>query len=84
MITGGVFIVFGVKAKTVTNNGEIVTYGVNDMVLDNWGSVDSWTANENLISYGPSGIGFVNFGTVNNFTAKKEIITYGLGARGFN
>jgi hypothetical protein len=84
MITGGVFIVFGVKAKTVTHHGEVVTYGVNDMVLDTWGSVDSWTANEKLISYGPSGIGFVNFGTVNTFVAKKEIITYGLGARGFN
>ncbi|PSL48200.1 hypothetical protein CLV51_1021064 [Chitinophaga niastensis] len=84
IITGGVFIVFGVKAQNVTNNGEIVTYGVNDMVLDTWGSVDSWTVNEKLTSYGPSGIGFVNFGTVNTFIAKKEIITHGLGARGFN
>ena len=84
MITAAVFIVYGVKAKTVTHNGEIATYGVNDMVLDTWGSVDTWVVNEKLISYGPSGIGFVNFGTVNNFVAKKEVITYGLGARGFN
>lgn len=84
IITAAVFIVFGVKAKTVVHHGEIVTYGVNDMVLDTWGSVDTWTAHEQLISHGPSGIGFVNFGTVNTFTAQKEIITHGLGARGFN
>jgi hypothetical protein len=84
MITAGVFIVYGVKASAVIHNGEIVTYGVNDMVLDTWGAVDTWVVNEPLMSYGPSGIGFVNFGTVNTFVAKKEIITYGLGSRGFN
>ena len=84
MITGGVFIVYGVKAKQVEHFGEVVTYGVNDMVLDTWGSVENWIAHAPIVSYGPSGIGFVNFGTVDTFVAESEIITNGLGARGFN
>lgn len=84
MITGGVFIVNGVHAKRVEHFGTIVTYGVNDMVLDTWGRVDRWIAHAPVVSYGPSGIGFVNFGTVDDFVAEAEVITYGLGARGFN
>lgn len=84
MITGGVFIVYGVHARRVEHFGEVVTYGVNDMVLDTWGTVDTWIAHAPVVSYGPSGIGFVNFGTVGDFRAEAEIITYGLGARGFN
>ncbi|MDE2461331.1 MAG: hypothetical protein KGL98_08775, partial [Gammaproteobacteria bacterium] len=84
IITGGVFIVYGVHAKRVEHFGKIVTYGVNDMVLDTWGTVDQWIAHAPVVSYGPSGIGFVNFGTVDDFRAEAEIITYGLGARGFN
>jgi hypothetical protein len=84
MITAGVFIVYGVKAKLVEHFGEVVTYGVNDMVLDTWGTVENWIAHAPVVSYGPSGIGFVNFGTVQNFVAEKEIVTHGLGARGFN
>lgn len=84
IITGGVFIVYGVNAKRVEHFGDIVTYGVNDMVLDTWGTVEQWIAHAPVVSYGPSGIGFVNFGTVNDFVAKAEIVTYGLGARGFN
>ena len=84
MITGGVFIVYGVHAKRVEHFGEVVTYGVNDMVLDTWGTVDIWIAHAPVVSYGPSGIGFVNFGTVGDFLAEAEIVTHGLGARGFN
>ena len=84
LITGGIFVVYGVKAKLVEHFGEIVTYGVNDMVLDTWGSVENWLAHAPVVSYGPSGIGFVNFGTVDNFVAEKEVVTHGLGARGFN
>jgi len=98
MITGGVFIVYGVHAKRVEHFGDIATYGVNDMVLDTWGTVDTvndmvldtwgtvdtWIAHAPVVSYGPSGIGFVNFGTVDEFHAEAEIVTYGLGARGFN
>ena len=84
MITGGVFIVYGVHAKRVEHFGEVVTYGVNDMVLDTWGTVDTWIAHAPVVSYGPSGIGFVNFGTVGDFLAEAEIVTHGLGARGFN
>ncbi|MGA7072228.1 hypothetical protein [Bradyrhizobium sp.] len=84
MITAGVFIVYGVHAKRVEHFGEIVTYGVNDMVLDTWGTVDRWIAHAPVVSYGPSGIGFVNFGTVDDFVAEAEVVTHGLGARGFN
>jgi hypothetical protein len=84
IITGGVFIVYGVHAKRVEHFGEIVTYGVNDMVLDTWGAVDQWIAHAPVVSYGPSGIGFVNFGTVDDFVAEAEVVTHGLGARGFN
>ena len=63
-ITGGVFTVYGAHVDVVRNRGPVVTYGVNDMVLDNWGVVDRWTAEEKITSYGPSGIGFVNFGMV--------------------
>ena len=50
--------------------GVYVTYGPNDMVLDNWGDVDRWIAEGKVISYGPSGIGFVNFGTTRSFHAR--------------
>jgi hypothetical protein len=84
IITAGVFIVYGVKAGLVEHFGEIVTYGVNDMVLDTWGTVEQWLVHAPVVSYGPSGIGFVNFGTVDTFVAEKEVVTHGLGARGFN
>ena len=84
IITAAIFIVYGVRAKRVEHFGEIVTYGVNDMVLDTWGTVENWIAHAPVISYGPSGIGFVNFGTVENFVAEREVVTHGLGARGFN
>lgn len=83
-ITAGVFVVYGAEIEKVENKGEVVTYGVNDMVLDTWGTVTEWIAEKPIISHGPSGIGFVNFGHVNTFWAKDQIITHGLGARGFN
>lgn len=84
IITGAIFIVNGVHAKSVIQNGETITYGVNDMVLDAWGSVDNWIVNEPVISYDPSGIGFVNFGIVKSFTINAPIETYGQGARAYN
>ena len=83
-ITGGVFVVSGAYADSVRNLGPVTTYGPNDMVLDNWGTVDHWVAEDKITSYGPSGIGFVNFGTVNRLQAKAAIETFGQGARGFN
>lgn len=83
-ITGGVFTVYGAYVDLVRNRGPVVTYGVNDMVLDNWGVVDRWIAEEKLTSYGPSGIGFVNFGIVNELRVHALIETFGQGARGFN
>ena len=84
VITGGVFTVFNAFVDTVRNLGPVVTYGQNDMVLDNWGSVDHWVAEEKITSYGPSGIGFVNFGLVNELEVEAPIETFGQGARGFN
>jgi hypothetical protein len=83
-ISGGVFTVHGAFVDHVRNRGPVTTYGANDMVLDNWGVVDRWTAEEKITSYGPSGIGFVNFGTVNRLEVKAPIETFGQGARGFN
>lgn len=83
-ITAGVFLVYGAHAKLVENKEEVVTYGANDMVLDNWGSVSNWVCKKPILSYGASGIGFVNFGTVDHFVAEDVIVTYGQGARGFN
>jgi hypothetical protein len=83
-ITGGVFTVYGAHVDVVRNRGPVVTYGVNDMVLDHWGVVDRWTAEAKITSYGPSGIGFVNFGIVHELKVNAPIETFGQGARGFN
>lgn len=83
-ITGGVFTVYGAYVDVVRNRGPVVTYGVNDMVLDNWGVVDRWTAEQKITSHGPSGIGFVNFGIVHELKVNAPIETFGQGARGFN
>jgi hypothetical protein len=83
-ITGGVFTVYGAYVDVVRNRGPVVTYGVNDMVLDNWGVVDRWTAEAKITSHGPSGIGFVNFGIVHELKVNAVIETFGQGARGFN
>jgi hypothetical protein len=83
-ISGGVFVIFGAFADSVHNRGPVTTYGPNDMVLDNWGTVDRWTADEKVTSHGPSGIGFVNFGTINVLQMNAPIETFGQGARGFN
>jgi hypothetical protein len=83
-ITGGVFVVSGAFVDKLHNYGEVTTYGPNDMVLDNWGTVDHWIADEKITSHGPSGIGFVNFGTVGLLQVNAPIETFGGGARGFN
>lgn len=83
-ITGGVFTAYGAHVDLVRNRGPVVTYGANDMVLDNWGAVDRWIAEEKITSYGPSGIGFVNFGLVQELRVEAPIETFGQGARGFN
>jgi hypothetical protein len=83
-ISGGVFVVYGAFADGVHNRGSVTTYGANDMVLDNWGTVDRWIAEEKITSHGQSGIGFVNFGTINVLEIDAPIETFGQGARGFN
>jgi hypothetical protein len=83
-ITGGVFVVSGAFVDRVINHGPVTTYGPNDMVLDNWGTVGGWTVEGKVTSLGPSGIGFVNFGTVDVLQVKATIETFGQGSRGFN
>ena len=83
-ISGGVFVVYGAFVDGVRNHGPVTTYGANDMVLDNWGVVDHWVAEDKITSYGPSGVGFVNFGTIGRLQVKAPIETFGNGARGFN
>ena len=83
-ITGGAFTVYGAHVDTVRNRGPVTTYGVNDMVLDNWGVVDRGTAEAKITSFGPSGIGFVNFGILQELKVNAPIETFGQGARGFN
>jgi hypothetical protein len=83
-ISGGVFVSSGAVVDEVLNKGTVTTWGPNDMVLDNWGSVGEWTAERAVTSFGPSGIGLVNFGTMKSFVARAWIETFGQGARGFN
>lgn len=83
-ISGGVFVVSGAFVNRVKTQGPTTTYGPNDMVLDNWGTVDSWTADDAVTSFGPSGIGFVNFGRIDILEVKGAIETFGQGSRGFN
>jgi hypothetical protein len=54
-ITGGVFVVHGAFVDLVRNCGIVTTYGPNDMVLDNWGTVDHWIAEAKVTSHGPTG-----------------------------
>ena len=84
LISGGVFVISGAEVDEVQNLGSTTTYGQNDMVLDNWGSVRRWNATAPVTSHGPSGIGFVNFGDIGRLNVSAAIETHGLGARGFN
>lgn len=83
-ITGGVFVLHGTYVDMVRNNGPVVTFGPNDMALDNWGTVERWIAKEKITTLGPSGIGFVNFGKIHQVRVEAPIETLGIGARGFN
>lgn len=83
-ISGGVFVITGAEVEEVRNLGPVTTRGVNDMMLDNWGTVHTWIAEAPLTSYGRSGVGFVNFGVVKTLRILAPIVTHGVGARGFN
>jgi hypothetical protein len=83
-ITGGVFVVYGAYVDQVANHGPVITYGPNDMALDNWGVTERWVAEEKSTTFGASGIGFVNFGTIRDLRLQAPIETFGKGARGFN
>jgi hypothetical protein len=84
LISGGVFTLHGAVLDRVVNTGAVSTFGPNDMVLDNWGTVGEWVALEPITSHGPSGIGFVNFGVINRLDVRAPLATHGRGARGFN
>ncbi len=83
-ISGGVFTVHGAAVDLVRNHGPVTTYGSNDMVLDNWGDVDRWIAEDKITSFGPSAIGFVNFGGLGTLEVNAPLETFGGGSRGFN
>lgn len=83
-ISGGVFVLHGVEADLVENAGPVVTYGSNDMALDNWGSVQKWVVHQPVQTHGSSAIGFVNFGILTELQVESPIVTSGAGARGFN
>ena len=84
VISAGVFVISGAVVAEVVNTAAVTTHGPNDMVLDNWGQVDTWTAQAPVTSHGPSGIGFVNFGALDRLDVHAPIRTFGTGARGFN
>jgi hypothetical protein len=84
LICAGVYVLSGADVESVINDGSVMTMGANDMILDNWGKVGSWTARAPLTSRGPSGIGFVNFGILDQLQVDAPVVTYGAGARGFN
>ena len=83
-IAGGVFTVSGARVGLVHCLGPVTTYGPNDMVLDNWGQVDRWVADDPVTSYGPNAIGFVNFGPINVLQVNAPIETFGGEACSFN
>jgi hypothetical protein len=84
LISGGVFVISGAIVDDVVNDGPVTTAGQNDMVLDNWGAVGTWTAKAPITSEGPSGIGFVNFSDIGTLDVQAPVRTFGKGARGFN
>lgn len=84
LISGGVFVISGAVVDEVITAGPVTTNGQNDMVLDNWGVVSTWTVTAPVVSNGPSGIGFVNFGDIDRLDVRAPIRTNGRGARGFN
>jgi len=84
LISGGVYIITGAHVQTVINDGPVSTYGANDMALDNWATVGSWTARAPVTTHGPSGIGYVSFGTLDRLDVQAPVTTHGAGARGFN
>lgn len=84
LISGGVFVIHSAVVEDVINEGPITTYGQNDMILDNWGSVERWTAKAPLTSHGSSGIGFVQFAELGTLNVEGPIETFGIGGRGFN
>jgi hypothetical protein len=84
LISAGVYVLSGAEVDKVINDGPVTTFGANDMVLDNWGQVGSWTARAPVTSHGSSGIGFVNFGELGLLDVQAPLTTYGTGARGFN
>jgi hypothetical protein len=84
VISGGVFVVYGASVDKVATRGPVITYGANDMALDNWGTVDRWISEDKITTYGPSGVGFVNFGRIDQLIVNAPIETFGTGARGFN
>jgi hypothetical protein len=84
-ISCAVGIMWGAHVTDVHNSGPVTTYGCFDMVLDSWGKVDHWVAEEPLTSYGKeTAIGFVNYGDLGDLLVRAPVETFGTGSRGFN
>ncbi|MGD0880558.1 MAG: hypothetical protein ABSB09_03175 [Acidimicrobiales bacterium] len=63
LISGGVFVITGADVAHVVNAGPVTTNGPSDVVLDNWGRMDGWTAESAVTSNGPGGsVGSVHIG----------------------
>ncbi|GAB3557588.1 hypothetical protein GCM10027405_02610 [Arthrobacter alkaliphilus] len=77
LISGSVFVISGARVDRVVNTGPVTTSGQNDMVLDNWGTVKTWTADAPTTSNVPGGIGFVSFGDIDSLEVKNTIRTTG-------
>ncbi len=84
-ISGGIAVSWGAHAQEVIGLGSVITFGNYDMVLDNWGKVDRWIAEQPVTSYGNhTAIGFVNYGEIGELVVNGPIETFGAGSRGFN
>jgi len=83
VISGGICLCKGSVGWELIHTAEVVTYGVNDMVLANYGMVKHWTCTHSLISQGPGSAALLNAGVIGCFTALGDITTHGVASPGF-
>lgn len=82
MISGSVFVAYA-QADLVVNRGRTVSYGVNGLGLDNWGTTRNWTSIGPVTTHGASGMGVVSFGLLEHLSV-ASVETFGNGARAYN
>lgn len=81
-ISGSVFVAYA-QADLVVNRGRTVSYGVNGLGLDNWGTTRNWTSIGPVTTHGTSGMGVVSFGMLEHLSV-ASVETFGNGARAYN